>query len=67
MSDSLIQKISQAGSLADIDVKRIIKLHKLRSEALEARRREERERMRAILQEKMQQKMKVNLCQATKF
>lgn len=57
LSGKLVQTITQTGQLADIDARRIIKLHNLRMEAHEARRKEERERMMAKLQEKWQQKM----------
>ncbi|XP_053407631.1 myosin-7-like isoform X3 [Mercenaria mercenaria] len=57
-SDKMVQSVAQMGQLPDSDVKRIIKLHNLRMDAFDQRRREELERTRARLQQKMQERMK---------
>ena len=57
----MVQSVSQMGQLPDSDVKRIIKLHNLRMDAFDQRRRDELERTRARLQQKMQERMKVGL------
>ncbi|XP_060578849.1 trichohyalin-like isoform X2 [Ruditapes philippinarum] len=58
MSDKMVQSVSQMGQLPESDVKRIIKLHNLRMDAFDQRRRDELERTRARLQQKMQERMK---------
>jgi hypothetical protein len=62
MSDKMVQSVSQMGQLPESDVKRIIKLHNLRMDAFDQRRRDELERTRARLQQKMQERMKVCAC-----
>lgn len=55
----MIQSVKQIGQLPDSDVKRIIKLHNLRMEGFEQRRKDDLERMRASLHQRLQERLKV--------
>ena len=60
MTDKMVQSAADKGQLADQDVKRIIKLHNMRMDAYDNRRKDELERMRAKLQDRWQQRLQVS-------
>ncbi|KAH3705448.1 trichohyalin-like isoform X2 [Dreissena polymorpha] len=58
LADKMVQSVTRIGQLGEGDAKRIIKLHNMRMDALNNRRKEEQQLMRARLQERWQQRLK---------
>ncbi|XP_052772504.1 trichohyalin-like isoform X2 [Mya arenaria] len=57
-SDRMMQTVKQTGQLSDNDAKRIIKLHNMRMDSFDQRRKDEQQRMRDRLQERWHQRVK---------